>query len=72
MMPKLIPPPDPVPPRSPLVITITPTNPTASPAIRFGVMCSSWRNSGPMTIVNNGTVEFRIAATDESTPLPSP
>ena len=35
-------------------------------------MCSSCRNSGAITIVNSGTVEFRIAATEESTPLPSP
>ena len=71
-MPGLMPPAEPDPPRSPLVSTITPTNPTASPARRFTVMCSSCRNSGAITIVNSGTVELRIAATEESTPLPSP
>ena len=35
-------------------------------------MCSSCRNSGAITIVNSGTVELRIDATEESTPLPSP
>ena len=53
-------------PRSRLINTTTPEKPTSSPARRVDVIRSSESQKCAMTMVNRGTVAFRMAARPES------